>query len=671
MATKNNKYMEWALKNQSNSGNKLTEKDKEMLKEMEEQQADVIDAMKRNADEWTDEKRNEFKKERSEREGIDYTIDLKRLTSAIEQGRPIVIMSVGTTGLYGSNEDTFFSSKLSNQATRLANGEIEFRNYDNIKNCTNDVLTQISCVYYEKGEDGFYHKSENKNLTLDIPLINVAPAILDKVQERINTAEERKRKVYDPFKEGGIDVKDLREKKGMQSDKVVASITEYFNQPEIKEASLMEFTGVVTDGNFKSFCSNFINHTFDALNIMAHLKEKVHFDRETDINLLAAINGYNLSGNRYFFPGKVAMQKLVDGLKEFKGEDSIPLMTSMQKTEGIAYLLNEVVLRDMLERESPETNLKIYEYCKLFDKAGQNIQQQSVENREKLSSLRDEIISEETAVLENDYINRSLGDSFPDIDDDAFVYPNEEMMEMEEPAYSEEIFKEDFNEDYEEPEAPDEEANEEDDKAYAEISAVDSVEDMVVGPQAVSVPEEKAISSNENENKTIAAVQSENTKQQDGNLYTDKEGGMNAPIVTADNVQKVGETVIPEIPVPEIQPVKEVKVTEPIQDNSLRELELLKKELELRSLEADLKLKEVELAKRELELQSKQPEMLRLAQNNNFVLMQTFCKTLGTYLGNDKQGQKVIVDALKEVTEMQKAYNEKMFELDEKRSAGR
>lgn len=671
MATKNNKYMEWALKNQSNSGNKLTEKDKEMLKEMEEQQADVIDAMKRNADEWTDEKRNEFKKERSEREGIDYTIDLKRLTSAIEQGRPIVIMSVGTTGLYGSNEDTFFSSKLSNQATRLANGEIEFRNYDNIKNCTNDVLTQISCVYYEKGEDGFYHKSENKNLTLDIPLINVAPAILDKVQERINTAEERKRKVYDPFKEGGIDVKDLREKKGMQSDKVVASITEYFNQPEIKEASLMEFTGVVTDGNFKSFCSNFINHTFDALNIMAHLKEKVHFDRETDINLLAAINGYNLSGNRYFFPGKVAMQKLVDGLKEFKGEDSIPLMTSMQKTEGIAYLLNEVVLRDMLERESPETNLKIYEYCKLFDKAGQNIQQQSVENREKLSSLRDEIISEETAVLENDYINRSLGDSFPDIDDDAFVYPNEEMMEMEEPDYSEEIFNEDFNEDYEEPEAPDEEANEEDDKAYAEISAVDSVEDMVVGPQAVSVPEEKAISSNENENKTIAAVQSENTKQQDGNLYTDKEGGMNAPIVTADNVQKVGETVIPEIPVPEIQPVKEVKVTEPIQDNSLRELELLKKELELRSLEADLKLKEVELAKRELELQSKQPEMLRLAQNNNFVLMQTFCKTLGTYLGNDKQGQKVIVDALKEVTEMQKAYNEKMFELDEKRSAGR
>lgn len=671
MATKNNKYMEWALKNQSNSGNKLTEKDKEMLKEMEEQQADVIDAMKRNADEWTDEKRNEFKKERSEREGIDYTIDLKRLTSAIEQGRPIVIMSVGTTGLYGSNEDTFFSSKLSNQATRLANGEIEFRNYDNIKNCTNDVLTQISCVYYEKGEDGFYHKSENKNLTLDIPLINVAPAILDKVQERIDTATERKRKVYDPFKEGGIDVKDLREKKGMQSDKVVASITEYFNQPEIKEASLMEFTGVVTDGNFKSFCSNFINHTFDALNIMAHLKEKVHFDRETDINLLAAINGYNLSGNRYFFPGKVSMQKLVDGLKEFKGEDSIPLMTAMQKTEGIAYLLNEVVLRDMLERESPETNLKIYEYCKLFDKAGQNIQQQSMENREKLSSLRDEIISEETAVLENDYINRSLGDSFPDIDDDAFVYPNEEVMEMEEPDYNEEIFNEDFNEDYEEPEAPDEEANEEDDKAYAEISAVDSVEDMVVGPQAVSVPEEKKEITEEGKNKTVVAVQSENTKQREGNLYTDKEGGMNVPIVTADNVQKVGETTIPELPVPEIQPVKEVKVTEPIQDNSLRELELLKKELELRSLEADLKLKEVELAKRELELQSKQPEMLRLAQNNNFVLMQTFCKTLGTYLGNDKQGQKVIVDALKEVTEMQKAYNEKMFELDEKRSAGR
>lgn len=654
---KTNKYMEWALKNQSKE--QLSDKDKAMLKEMEEQQADIIDAMKRNAENWDDKKRNEFKKDRMEKEGIDYTIDLKRLHSVIEEGKPIVIMSVGTTGLYGSNEDTFFSSKLSGNATKLANGEIEFHNYENIKNCTNDVLTQISCVYYEKGEDGFYHKSENPNLTLNIPLINVAPAILDKVQERIDTAIERKRSVYDPFKEGGIDVQDLKDKKGMQSDKVVAAIMKYFEQPEIKDASLMEFAGVVTDGNLKSFCTNFINHTFDALNIMTHPKEKVHFDREPDLNLLAAINGYNLTGNRYFFPGRVAMQKLVDGLKAFKGEETIPLQTAFQKTEGIAYLLNEVCLRDMLERESPETNLKIYDYCQLFDKAGRNLQQQSAENREKLENLRNEIIAEETAVLENDYISRSLGETFPDIEEGAFVYPNEEFADMEEPDYEEMI-----------PEEPDyeedmyvEEADEIDDKAYEEALKTDSVEqkEETKTPEVTNAATAIIGQMMEEMDKTV-------TKDEEpAHLYTDKPD-VTVPVVTADNVQKVGEVTIPEIPVPEAKaPVLETASTD------IRELELMKRELELRTLQADLKLKELELAKKELELQarekdldlqSRQPEMMRLAQNNNFALMQTFCKTVGVYLDNNKQGQKMIVDTIKEIEAKQKEYNDRMDEIE-------
>ena len=63
--------------------------------------------------------------------------------------------------------------------------------------------------------------------------------------------------------------------------------------------------------------------------------------------------------------------------------------------------------------------------------------------------------------------------------------------------------------------------------------------------------------------------------------------------------------------------------------------------------------------------------MIRLSQNNNFALMQTFCKTVGAYLSEDKTAQKNIMNLLNEMSSIQKDYNSKMFELDEKKNVGR
>lgn len=669
MATSKADYQKWALQHKTKE--EMSEKDKEALAQMEQEDLNIKDSYKRQASGWSDEKRDSFKKEKADKEGIDYTIDLQKLNSVITEGKPIVILAVGTTGLRGSKEDTFFNSDKSKNATRLANGQIELST-ENIKNCSNDTITQVSFVYYEKGKDGFYH--ENEELSLKIPLVNVAPSIIQRSEEDYQQAIANGRSPYDVFKEGGINVQDLKDKKGVQSDKLVHMVDEYLAKDEIKNAVLMDFQPSVAPNEKKDFAINMISHTYDAVNLMVKPKEKVSFDHEIDINLYTAINGYNLTGNRRICPGKVNLNVQVGNLKQFKGEEPLPLHTSYEKVQGIAYLLNEFCLREMLEKNSPETNLKIYEYCTLYDAVDKNKQKQTDENREKLEGLRNEIASEIDGMKTELEYYQSMDDTFPDLND-AYSFDESEYGDLEmESDISEDMPDIPDMEDIEEPDLSyNEEYSEEEDKSYSEVSAVDSVEDMVVTPQTASVSEGKT----EVKTETVAI---ETTEKQEGNLYTDKEGGMNVPVITAENIQKVGETVIPEIaeakaipsndsadkvPVPEAknQPITGT-VTKPDTEASMRELELLKKELELRSLEADLKLKEVELAKRELDLQSKQPEMLRLAQNNNFALMQTFCKTIGVYLNNDKQGQKVLMDTMKEIAALQKDYNDKMFALD-------
>lgn len=657
MAKDNSKYMNWALQNKSVKN----DKDKEMLEKMEQEDLNVKDSYKKQAEGWSDAKRDEFKKEKSQKEGIDYTVDLQKLNSVITEGKPVVILAVGTTGMRGNNEETFFNSKKLKDATRKATGEVELST-ENIKNCANDTLTQVSFIYYEKGEDGFYHESDNPELSLKIPLINVAPSIIQRSEEDYANAVKEGRRPYDVFKEGGIDVQDLKDRKGIQSDRVVSMIDAYLNKDEIKNAILMDFQGSTIPGDKKDFATNMISHTYDAVNLMLKPKTRVSFDRDVDINLYSAINGYNLTGNRRIIPGQVKLDIQVENLKVFKGEDVTPIKTSTEKADAICYLLNEFCLREMLEKNSPETNLKIFEYCDLFNKAGKNIQAQTDENRQKLEDLRNEINEKIVEVQSELEYSRSLDETFGSINEEDFGYQtdmtdleessNEDMeMPTEEPDY---IFDEQTDEYISdttgvynsEPEF-DEEYDEEDDKEYAEVSSIDSVEDKVVVPMSTT---------------TVAM---ETKEQGDGNLYTDKKGGMDVPIVTGNDIKQVGSAKIPEIP---NHQAKEVSNEIP---SDMKELYLMKKELELRSLEADLKLKEIELAKRELELKQKEPEMLRLSQNNNFALMQTFCKTVGAYLSEDKTAQKNIMNLLNEMSNIQKDYNSKMFELDEKKNVGR
>lgn len=647
MAKDNSKYMQWAMKNKTVK----SDKDKEMLEQLEQEELNRIDSMKRAAEKWDDEKRDSFKKEKAEKEGIDYTIDLQRLNTAITQNEPVVILSVGTTGLTGKDEDTFFNSKEIKNATREANGKIEMSN-ENIKNCANDTLTQVSFVYYEKGKDGFYHESEDKTLSLRIPLISVAPAIIKRVEERVKKEVANNNRVFDPFKEGGIDVNDLINRKGLQSDKVVAQIDEYLQKPEIQKATFIDFQGFgAIPGAKKDFATHMISHTYDAVNIMLYEKKgiKKTFDKEIDINLYSAINGYNLTGNRRFCTGAVSLKNQFETLKIFKGETPENLMTTDQKVEGIAYLLNEFCLREMLEKNMPEINLKLCDYFNLFNKVNQNKQQQTEENREKLESLRNEIAEGIESMKEEMEYNRSFEDTFSMAEIETM---NEDSTILYDGSYEPSF--EDLVNDYEEPsedidseyydEEFDEDYDEEADLAYEEVLKEESVD------TEVNIKEETVVS------KETVAIEGK-VGSKDFNLYADKPDAK-VPLVKADNVKQIGEVSIPQIPNQKVEVVNEV---------SAKELELKLKEIELKNLEADLKLKEIELAKRELELTSKQPEVTRLAQNNTLALAQIVCKTVGLYFKEDRSAQKEIKEALKDISDLQKEYNNKMFELDEKK----
>lgn len=673
MASGKDKYKEWALRNKSKSD--MTEDEKKQLELMEREEEKVKDSYKRMAEGWSDEKRDDFKREKSAKEGIDYMEDYHKLQDAIANGDAFVIASIGTTGLKGSTEEGFFNEKDSKNATRKADGTIEF-GAENLKNCANDTITQVTFLYYEKGKDGFYHVSENPDLSLKIPLVRVAPAIIERAEERLQKAIEDGNKPYDVFKEGGIDVNDLKAKKGMRSDEVVDAINEYLEKPEIKNAKLVDFQGVVTRGNKKDFLTNFINHTYDWVNISKHTDFK--FGREMDINLLAATNGYNLSsGNRRLFTGAVKLDTQVNGLQEFYGQDVTELKTSEQKAEGIGYLLNEFVLRDMLEKQSPETNLKIYEYCDLFSEVDKNVQKQTPENKEKLADLRNEIVADIEKMHEDMEYARSmeeLGDAFPmyeeaqEFDENDMAFPDPEtMMNMDD--YIPEDIELDGGEitfDVEDYESREDAMNSlqmlRDDGMISE----EAYNGYVIEIDETDWGKEEPEFTEEAEDLDDKAYEEAVSKTEEPMVETAEPKEVVVETKESANETKVVEEA-PVLPTSSEEPKKDIPTENKsvtVESPDMRELMLMKRELELRSLEAELKLKEIELAKRELDLQSKQPEIVRLTQHNNFALMKTFCETLGNYLGNDRQGKKEITEVLKELADLKKEFDEKMNEID-------
>lgn len=340
----NPKYTNWA-KNQQNkvdaketneeislaSGNYHLDHGNEAKKMfdhiLDEEKANRVDEAKKEAENWTDEKRDSFKAEVFAREGYDFESapNLSLLRETVAEKKDILTLHCSTTGLKGKDSMSLWDvDKEFAQPTK-----------DDVKEHLNDVPTNIAFSLFK------FNQKTNQYELADLQnfLIKTPKAIIERCDEKLQADIKAGRRPYDVFENASIDKETINDI-GIGWNLIVEEVDKYMEK-------------ISPNTVIASYQNEFVT------NMLAHLNIYV----DVPLDLCKVVNDYNLTQDDRLIKGRADLGNVTNSIREMHGIAKTELKSAPEKAEAMGLIVNEVLVREMIKENNPELYEQVSEYC--------------------------------------------------------------------------------------------------------------------------------------------------------------------------------------------------------------------------------------------------------------------------------------------------------------------